>query len=70
MPKLAQARWYKNLKYGYARGYEPVKYVKNIQRYLTMLKLESRYEAIQAANDEDFIGPPVPSILARPPFTL
>ncbi|MFT5721389.1 MAG: membrane-bound lytic murein transglycosylase F, partial [Motiliproteus sp.] len=45
LPKLAQARWYKNLKYGYARGYEPVKYVKNIQRYLTMLKLESRYEA-------------------------
>ncbi|MFT6917009.1 MAG: membrane-bound lytic murein transglycosylase F [Motiliproteus sp.] len=70
LPKLAQARWYNDLKYGYARGYEPVKYVQNIQRYLTMLKLESRYEAIQRGDDEDFIGPPVPSILARPPFTL
>jgi membrane-bound lytic murein transglycosylase F len=37
LPKLAQARWYKQTKYGYARGYEPVQFVKNVRRFYDIL---------------------------------
>ena len=75
LPKLAQARWYNNLKHGFARGHEPVQYVHNIQRYLTMLKLESRFEAIQEEiqakiDENELMGPPAPSLLSQPPDTL
>ena len=71
LPKLAQARWYKTVKHGYARGYEPVQYVQNIQRYQSMLRLESRYEAIQEAADQpEIMGPPAPAVLQQPPSTL
>ena len=61
LPKLTQPRWYKTVKHGYARGYEPVQYVQNIRRYQTMLKLESRYQSIQQQMTEpEFIGPPAP----------
>lgn len=30
---LAEKRYYANLKYGYARGYEALQYVENIRRY-------------------------------------
>ncbi len=33
LPLLARKKWYKNTTYGYARGWEPVKYVENIRRY-------------------------------------
>ena len=33
LPLLARKKWYKNTKYGYARGWEPVKYVENIRQY-------------------------------------
>ncbi|MEH6469915.1 MAG: membrane-bound lytic murein transglycosylase MltF [Halopseudomonas sp.] len=71
LPKLTQARWYKTVKHGYARGYEPVQYVQNIRRYQTMLKLESRYQAIQGVIDQsEIMGPPAPSILQQAPSTL
>lgn len=38
LPLLSQKRHYKNLKYGYARGAEPVAYVKNIRDYQNMLE--------------------------------
>ena len=37
LPLLSHKRYYKNLKYGYARGDEPVKYVNAIQRYLAII---------------------------------
>ncbi|WP_421869910.1 membrane-bound lytic murein transglycosylase MltF [Motiliproteus sp.] len=62
LPKLTQPRWYKTVKHGFARGYEPVQYVQNIQRYQTMLKLESRHDAIQEMMAEpEIMGPPAPS---------
>ena len=71
LPKLAQARWYKTVKHGYARGYEPVRYVENIRRYLAMLKLESRYQAIQDnAIEPEIMGPPTPPALQNVPETL
>lgn len=37
LPLLAQKKWYQGLKYGYARGWEPVKYVENIRKYYDYL---------------------------------
>lgn len=38
LPLLSQKKYYKNLKHGYARGYEPVSYVQNIRNYQNMLE--------------------------------
>ena len=32
LPLLARKKWYKKTKYGYARGWEPIKYVENIRQ--------------------------------------
>jgi membrane-bound lytic murein transglycosylase F len=37
LPLLARKKWYKQTKYGYARGWEPVKYVANIRKYYDYL---------------------------------
>ncbi|MEA1892083.1 MAG: membrane-bound lytic murein transglycosylase MltF [Campylobacterota bacterium] len=37
LPLLTQKKYYKELKYGYARGNEPVKYVNSIQNYLDII---------------------------------
>jgi membrane-bound lytic murein transglycosylase F len=47
LPLLSQERWYIQTKRGYARGWEPVRYVDNVQSYLNILqvagtKLETR----------------------------
>lgn len=38
LPLLTKKKYYKNLKHGYARGFEPVSYVKNIRDYKDMLE--------------------------------
>jgi len=38
LPLLADENWYRKTKHGYARGAEPVKFVKNIRRYRDILK--------------------------------
>ena len=42
LPLLSKKKYYQNLKHGYARGYEPVIYVKRIQAYLEILRLKDR----------------------------
>lgn len=37
LPLLARKKWYKNTRHGYARGWEPVKYVENIRKYYDLL---------------------------------
>ena len=37
LPLLARKKWYKSTRYGYARGWEPVKYVENIRQYYEYL---------------------------------
>ena len=37
LPRLAQKRWYSKTRYGYARGGEPVHFVRNIRRYYDIL---------------------------------
>lgn len=53
LPLLSQSHWYKKLKYGYARGWEPVRYVNRIRSYYDVLKkideeekLEGRHKAV------------------------
>ena len=41
LPLLAQKEWYKQTKYGYARGQEPVRYVENIRSYYDILVWDS-----------------------------
>ena len=38
MPLLSQKKYYKNLKYGYARGREPVRYVQRVRDYQDIIK--------------------------------
>lgn len=46
LPLLAQKKWYSQLPYGYARGWEPVVYVENIRNYRDILNwLETRKAA-------------------------
>ncbi|MCP4392623.1 MAG: membrane-bound lytic murein transglycosylase MltF, partial [Gammaproteobacteria bacterium] len=37
LPLLSQKKYYKNLNYGYARGAEPVTYVRQIRNYQNIL---------------------------------
>jgi membrane-bound lytic murein transglycosylase F len=41
LPLLSQKKYYRNLKYGYARGAEPVKYVESIYNYKDILENRS-----------------------------
>ncbi|WP_226667520.1 membrane-bound lytic murein transglycosylase MltF [Microbulbifer aggregans] len=56
LPLLAKRQYYKHLKHGYARGWEPVTYVQNIRHYQALLTWNSRIEeqrlAAAAANDD------------------
>jgi membrane-bound lytic murein transglycosylase F len=38
LPLLSQRKWYSQLPYGYARGWEPVLYVNNIRAYYNILR--------------------------------
>ncbi|CAN5261546.1 membrane-bound lytic murein transglycosylase MltF [soil metagenome] len=37
LPLLSQKKWYSQVKYGYARGWEPVRYVDNVRSYFDIL---------------------------------
>ncbi|MGB5276631.1 MAG: membrane-bound lytic murein transglycosylase MltF [Gammaproteobacteria bacterium] len=45
LPLLAQRKWYKDTKFGYARGWEPVRYVENIRSYYDILRRDNRHVA-------------------------
>ncbi|WP_018717087.1 membrane-bound lytic murein transglycosylase MltF [Arhodomonas aquaeolei] len=42
LPLLAKKRWYSRVQHGYARGWEPVRYVANIRRYYELLRRVTR----------------------------
>ncbi|MDX9814287.1 MAG: membrane-bound lytic murein transglycosylase MltF [Sulfurimonas sp.] len=46
LPLLAQKRYYKNLKHGYARGSEAIKYVEAIYNYKDMLQNASSIQSV------------------------
>ena len=49
LPKLSQKKWYARVKYGYARGWEPVSYVENIRSYFDIL----RWLTTEMLDDDD-----------------
>ena len=57
LPLLAQKKWYSQVKRGYARGWEPVRYVDNIRSYYDILlwatseQYRARYEARRVEPD-------------------
>ena len=51
--KLSQSKFYKKTKYGYARGWETVKYVQNIRQYYDILVfLDSQDEILEDNSNE------------------
>jgi membrane-bound lytic murein transglycosylase F len=38
LPLLAQEQWYSQTENGYARGWEPVRYVDNVRGYVDLLE--------------------------------
>jgi membrane-bound lytic murein transglycosylase F len=57
LPLLSQERWYTRTKRGYARGWEPVRYVENVQAYLNILQVAGTAAAIPAAPPEPDVAP-------------
>ncbi len=53
LPLLAQRKWYTQLPYGYARGWEPVLYVNNIRAYYNILKWLTEQEEAEAVEAGD-----------------
>jgi peptidoglycan lytic transglycosylase F len=47
LPKLSQTKWYETTKYGYARGHEPVEFVRRIRRYYDILRLYQQEEILE-----------------------
>ena len=47
LPKLSQLKWYEQTKHGYARGREPVKFVRSIRRYYDILRLYQQEEILE-----------------------
>jgi membrane-bound lytic murein transglycosylase F len=52
LPLLSQERWYTRTKRGYARGWEPVRYVENVQAYLNILEVAGTASRPEAAAGE------------------
>lgn len=52
LPLLSQRKWYSQLPYGYARGWEPVLYVNNIRAYYNILQWLTENEEPEAVEGE------------------
>ena len=46
LPLLADPDWYQRVSYGYARGWEPVRYVDNVRRYYEILQWMTSRSAV------------------------
>ena len=53
LPLLTKEKYFTTVKHGYARGYEPVNYVKNIKRYLQILKWEIQQQLLKAESSDE-----------------
>lgn len=62
LPLLAKRKWYKQTRYGFARGWEPVRYVENIRSYYDILKWVDESKKRQAT--------PIPRAFFRIPNSL
>jgi len=60
LPLLSQERWYSRTRRGYARGWEPVRYVDNVQAYLNILAVAGIAMPPPADPPADTPAPPGP----------
>ena len=58
LPLLAKKKWYKQTRYGYARGWEPVRYVENIRSYYDILKWVDDGDLSTTPSPVDFLKIP------------
>ena len=61
LPLLAKKKWHKQTRYGYARGWEPVRYVENIRSY---------YDILKWADESEIKIRPVPKRFLKIPNSL
>jgi len=47
LPKLSEEKWHKKTKYGYARGHEPVEFIRRIRCYYDILRLYQQEEILE-----------------------
>ena len=59
LPLLAQERWYTRTRRGYARGWEPVRYVDNVQAYLNILAVAGLGEPAAPEGSATVAVPPL-----------
>ncbi|MGB5629549.1 MAG: membrane-bound lytic murein transglycosylase MltF [Woeseiaceae bacterium] len=60
LPLLAQRKWYSQVPYGYARGWEPVLYVANIRAYYNILRWLTEQEETEEPEQPIDEGPQEP----------
>lgn len=58
LPLLAKKKWYKQTRYGYARGWEPVQYVENTRSYYDILKWVDEGSTESTPTPEEFFKIP------------
>ncbi|MBY4675758.1 membrane-bound lytic murein transglycosylase MltF [Marinobacterium arenosum] len=69
LPLLTKEQYYSTVRRGYARGYEPVIYVRNIRKYLQLLTWESRVAQMrspeESGNEPNNDKPALPTTIAE-----
>ena len=69
LPLLTKEQYYSTVRRGYARGYEPVIYVRNIRKYLQLLTWESRVAQMrspeESGNGTNNAKPTAPTTIAE-----
>jgi len=53
LPLLTQRKWYSRVRRGFARGWQPVHYVDNIQRYYSILQWMTASERWELPDEDD-----------------
>ncbi|MGB0732938.1 MAG: membrane-bound lytic murein transglycosylase MltF [Pontibacterium sp.] len=53
LPLLTKPAYYNTVKHGYARGYEPVTYVKNIRKYLDLMDWDHAVQQMRSASQQN-----------------
>ncbi|ABI56371.1 membrane-bound lytic murein transglycosylase MltF [Alkalilimnicola ehrlichii MLHE-1] len=66
LPLLSQRQWYVQTRHGYARGWEPVHYVRNIRLYYQLLQRITEPGRRQVPAGEALGEPPLPTPPAPP----
>lgn len=61
LPLLTQEKYFNTVRYGYARGYEPVHYVSNIRKYIELLSWEIQLRQAKRQKEEADMNPDHPS---------